>query len=56
MGENAGKCLCGEVIFQVTGDLVMHGNCHCTDCKKKHRSGIRDYTFFQGLAGQLFER
>ena len=45
MGENAGKCLCGEVIFQVTGDPVMQGNCHCTDCKKTQELHTRRYFF-----------
>ena len=31
MGKHTGKCLCGDVTLQVTGEPVMQGNCHCND-------------------------
>ncbi len=36
MSEKAikGSCLCGEVSFEVTGDLMMFQYCHCSRCRK----------------------
>ena len=47
MGENNGKCLCGDVTFQVTGEPVMQGNCHCTDCKKNTGAAFATILFFK---------
>ena len=28
-----GRCLCGEVRFEVEGDPQLAGLCHCEDCR-----------------------
>jgi hypothetical protein len=30
-----GSCLCGAVTFEVTGDLLNPGACHCRQCRKQ---------------------
>ena len=47
MGENTGKCLCGDVTIQVTGEPVMQGNCHCNDCKKNTGAAYATILFFK---------
>jgi len=29
-----GKCLCGAVSYEASGDPVFGGNCYCADCRK----------------------
>ncbi|MCG8427902.1 MAG: GFA family protein [Chromatiales bacterium] len=29
-----GKCLCGEVAFEITGELSNFYQCHCSECRK----------------------
>jgi hypothetical protein len=31
-----GRCLCGDVTFEVSGDIGMATHCHCTICRKFH--------------------
>ena len=33
---NVGRCLCGEVRYEVDGDFVAVVNCHCSMCRKHH--------------------
>ena len=47
MGKHTGKCLCGDVTLQVTGEPVMQGNCHCTDCKKNTGAAYATILFFK---------
>ena len=35
---NPGRCLCGEVRYEVDGDFVAVVNCHCSMCRKHHGS------------------
>lgn len=30
-----GRCLCGAVRYEVTGQLGTHALCHCTDCQRQ---------------------
>ena len=30
-----GKCLCGQVRYEVTAPLVLAGYCHCTRCQRR---------------------
>lgn len=34
MPKLTGQCLCGQVQFESTGDIVFQGNCHCKDCRQ----------------------
>ena len=47
MGKHTGKCLCGDVTIQVSGEPVMQGNCHCTDCKKNTGAAYATILFFK---------
>ena len=29
-----GSCLCGQVTFEISGDLESSDACHCTECRK----------------------
>ncbi len=31
-----GRCLCGRVEFEVTGEIIELGNCHCSQCRKAY--------------------
>ena len=31
-----GSCLCGDVAFHVSGDVMEMGNCHCSECRKAY--------------------
>ncbi|HVN85673.1 MAG TPA: GFA family protein [Candidatus Binatia bacterium] len=35
-----GRCLCGDVAFEVTGDIGMVMHCHCSMCRKFHGSAF----------------
>lgn len=32
--RRTGGCACGAIRFEVTGDFLGTGSCHCTDCQK----------------------
>lgn len=34
MTEISGSCLCGQVSFTGTVDIIRVANCHCADCQK----------------------
>ena len=36
-----GSCLCGGVLFELTGPLVRPSNCHCSMCRKQHGAAFR---------------
>lgn len=35
-----GRCLCGEVRFEVEGDPQLAGLCHCEDCRLWHTAPV----------------
>ena len=47
METHTGKCLCGEVTYEVSGDPVLQGNCHCIDCRKNTGAGFATILFFK---------
>ena len=38
-----GGCLCGAVRYEVRGEPVHVGRCHCTDCRKESGSAFTVY-------------
>lgn len=38
MTKLTGQCLCGAVKYEADGDIMMQGNCHCTDCRQSSGS------------------
>ena len=47
MEKHSGKCLCGEVTYEVSGEPVLQGNCHCIDCRKNTGAGFATILFFK---------
>ena len=47
METHTGKCLCGEVTYEVSGDPVLQGNCHCIGCRKNTGAGFATILFFK---------
>ncbi len=43
MSTVAGRCLCGEVAFEVTGPLELMSHCHCRRCRKAHGTAFGTY-------------
>lgn len=43
MKLRTGSCLCGAVAYQVEGEPLRAGLCHCADCRKSSGSA---FTFF----------
>ena len=51
-----GVCLCGDIAFEVDGDLIEIAHCHCSACRKFHGSayatfGAVDPKFFRWTRG-----
>ena len=52
----SGGCLCGEVRYEISGELFMAAYCHCSMCRKAHGSAFRprslvwakDFTWVRG--------
>lgn len=56
-----GRCLCGGVAFEVSGDIGMVTHCHCSMCRKFHGSAFATHGAvpadgFRWLAGQELVR
>lgn len=52
-----GSCLCGKVRYEVAGELLFSGNCHCSRCRKSHGAayatwGIINPDQFRWTAGE----
>jgi hypothetical protein len=41
-----GRCACGTVRFQVTGEPRRVGLCHCTTCRKAHASAFHPFAAY----------
>lgn len=38
-----GRCLCGDVVYEIGGDLQPMSHCHCSMCRKTHGSAFATY-------------
>ena len=38
-----GACLCGAVRYEINGQLLDAGNCHCSMCRKAHGAAYATY-------------
>jgi hypothetical protein len=52
-----GRCLCGNVVYEITGPLGPVYNCHCSKCRRWHGAAFRtrasiDVSQFKLVAGQ----
>jgi hypothetical protein len=52
-----GKCLCGDVRYEITGPLGPMSHCHCSMCRKHHGTSFATHvsvpiTAFRWVAGQ----
>lgn len=47
MGKLKGRCLCGEVEFEIEDSLKYAGFCHCSQCRRLSGSA---FSSFGGLA------
>ncbi len=41
MKKLTGKCLCGEVAYEIEGELGPIVNCHCSMCRRWHGAAFR---------------
>jgi hypothetical protein len=45
-----GACFCGEVEFEVTGEPVAMGYCHCSSCRHWSAGPVNAFTLWQPQA------
>jgi len=38
-----GSCFCGDIRYEVEGDLLLPGHCHCSICRKVHGAAFGTY-------------
>jgi hypothetical protein len=50
-GAVAGRCLCGDVAFELAGKPEVVQNCHCSRCRRARSAAHATNAFFRG--GQL---
>src|SRR5215510_1747527 len=43
MSTVRGSCLCGDVAWEMTGDLEFMSHCHCSRCRKFHGTAFATY-------------
>jgi hypothetical protein len=49
-GKYSGRCFCGEVQFEVTGQPVAMGYCHCDSCRQWSAGPVNAFTLWQPAA------
>ncbi|HEU4624832.1 MAG TPA: GFA family protein [Steroidobacteraceae bacterium] len=50
MSTHVGTCFCGEVKFEVTGEPVAMGYCHCSSCRHWSAGPVNAFTLWQPQA------
>lgn len=51
--EKTAKCCCGSCIVKVKTDPVIHGVCHCNNCKKRTGSAFGISAYFKASEVEL---
>jgi len=41
-----GRCQCGDISYEVTGEPLLSGNCHCRDCQRATGSAMAAVMLF----------
>lgn len=41
-----GSCLCGEVRYEISGQLQHADHCHCSQCRRQHGAAFATYADF----------
>ena len=41
-----GGCLCGEVRYEIAGQLIAADHCHCSMCRRQHGAAFATYADF----------
>lgn len=49
-------CLCGAVRYEVDGEPIMTGHCHCLDCQRASGAGHATHAFFPETAVRISGR
>jgi len=47
---HSGSCFCGEVKFEMTGEPVAMGYCHCSSCRQWSAGPVNAFTLWQPAA------
>ena len=50
VSTHGGACFCGEVEFEVTGEPVAMGYCHCSSCRHWSAGPVNAFTLWQPQA------
>ena len=40
MSKQTGQCLCGAVVYEIEGDFLINGVCHCKNCQRQAGSAF----------------
>ena len=47
-----GRCECGNVQYQIDGEITDYSHCHCSQCRRMHGAA---FASFAGVAGNQFK-
>jgi hypothetical protein len=53
MGNISGGCHCGAIRYEVTGELIVHALCHCSDCRRHAGAPMVGWTMYTQEAVKL---
>ena len=51
-----GSCLCGQINYEITGDVGDIVHCHCTTCRKAHASAFSSVAAVQDPSFKLLTK
>ena len=51
-----GSCLCGEVQYEISGDVVRFSHCHCGRCRKATGTGHASNLFMKPAANLVWRQ